>query len=153
MENTYGAMRDIGSLTEEAYAALMIRVVLGTLYLCHPFLVWGIFGLEHAAHYFASLALPPATAYAMAVGELLGGAMLLLGLYTRQVAIGLLPVTISAAVVHFGTDLGAGLSYGAYLACCLAGQALLASGVFAPQPDAGHHDWRLDLPTSGPAGH
>jgi putative oxidoreductase len=153
MESTYGAMRDFGALTEKEYAALMIRLVLGTLYLCHPFLMWAIFGLEHAAHYFASLALPPATAYAMAAAELLGGAMLLLGLYTRQVAIALLPIAIGAAVVHFGTDLGAGLSYGAYLACCLAGQALLASGVFAPQPDAGHPDWQPDLPPSGHAGH
>jgi putative oxidoreductase len=153
MESTYGAMRDFGALTEKECAALMIRVVLGTLYLCHPLLMWAIFGLEHAAQYFASIALPRETAYVMAAVELVGGALLLLGFCTRQVSIGLMPAAIGAATVHFGTDLGAGTSYAAYLGCSLAGQALLASGVFHSQPDADHHDWRLDLPPSSHAGH
>jgi putative oxidoreductase len=144
MENTYDATRDFGALTEKEYAALMIRVVLGSLYLCHPLLMWAIFGLDQAAHYFASVALPPQAAYLMAAAELVGGVMLVLGLCVRQVAIGLLPITIGAGLVHFGSNLGAGLTDGAYLAGCLAGQVLLASGVFNPQPDPGDEDARFD---------
>jgi putative oxidoreductase len=141
MENTYGAVRDIGALTQEEYTALLVRVLVGILYLSHPLLMWAIFGLEHAAHYFASVALPPSTAYLMVVCEVVGGAMLLLGLYVRQAAIGLLPIAIGAGAVHFGTDLGAGLSYGAYLAGCITGQGLLASGVLTPQPDRSEEDF------------
>ena len=141
MEKTYDAARDFGAMTEKEYAALMIRVVLGSLYLCHPLLMWSIFGLEQAFHYVVSVGLPPQTVYAMAAAELVGGVMLLLGLYSRHVAIGLFPIAIGAGAMHFATDLGAGPTYGAYLVVCLAGQALLASGVFTPQPDSSEQDF------------
>lgn len=106
--------------------------------------MWAIFGLDHSAHYFASVALPPQAAYLMAAAELVGGVMLALGLCVRQVAIGLLPIAIGAGLVHFGSNPGAGLTDGAYLVGCLAGQVLLASGVFNPQPDLGDEDSRFD---------
>jgi putative oxidoreductase len=141
MEKTYDATHDFGALTETEYAALMIRVVVGSLYLCHPLLMWGIFGLDHAARHFASVGLPPETAYVMAAAELAGGVMLVLGVYVRQVAIALLPSAIGAGMVHFGSDLGASLSYGAYLTGCLAGQAVLATGLLARQPDRRDEDF------------
>jgi len=137
MVDTEDMASDIAVMSPEEYAALMVRVVLGTLYVSHPLLMGSIFGLDHAAHYLASIALPASAAYAIAAAELAGGAMLLFGLHVRPVAIGLLPVALGAAAVHLGTGLGAGFTYGAYLAACLAGQALLASGCLQPRPEAG----------------
>jgi putative oxidoreductase len=141
MEKAYDATHDFGALTEREYAAFMIRAVVGSLYLCHPLLMWGIFGLDHAARHYDSVGLPLETAYVMAAAELAGGAMLVLGLYVRQVAIALIPAAIGAGFVHFGSDLGAGLSYGVYLLGCLAGQAVLASGILTPQRDTSGEDF------------
>lgn len=66
----------------------------------------------------------------MAAAELLGGMMLILGICVRAVAVTLLPVAIGAAAVHLGMGFEVTPAYGAYLAGCLAGQALLASGAF-----------------------
>jgi putative oxidoreductase len=95
--------------------------------------MWTLFGFDHAAHYFISVALPASTAYVLAAGELLGAVMLLTGVYIRPVAIALLPVAIGTGLVHFGTGVGASLGYSAYLACCLLGQALLASRVLTQE--------------------
>ena len=127
---------DIALMTPEEYVVLMVRVVLGTFYVSHPLLMWSIFGLEHATHALAAIELPGSAAYLLAAAEVLGGAMLFLGMLVRRVAIGLLPVALAAAGAHFATGLGANLAYGAFVAACVAGQALLASAILAPKSRA-----------------
>ena len=125
MGETYEA-RDMASLSGREYAALLIRVALGGMYLGHALMMWSIFGFEHAAH------------YATAVAEVLGGTLLATGYHVRAVALALIPVAVLGALLHVSTGVGMAWGYAAYLAVCLAGQVLLASGAL-----------RLDSPTMG----
>ena len=147
MANT-DTSRDIAALRPMEYAVLMIRVALGLLYLSHSLVMWTLFGFDHAAHYFISVALPASTAYVLAAGEFLGAVMLLTGLCIRPVAVALLPIAIGTGLVHFGTGVGAGWGYSAYLACCLIGQALLASGLLTEEAGTDESPMLEDLSRS-----
>ena len=136
---------DIALMSPGEYVALMVRVVVGTFYVSHPLLMWSIFGLEHTAHAMSAIALPGSAAYLLAAAEVLGGALLFFGVRVRQVAIALLPVALAAAGAHFATGLGAGFAYGTFLAACVVGQALLASGVL--EANAGSDTVNLRLHT------
>ena len=129
------ATNDLAALTPRQYAGLMIRIVLGLLYLCHAALMALIFGFEHAEHFFASLALPASMAYAVAASELVGAAMLLLGAHVRAVSIALGPIALLTALVHLATGIGLCLGYAAYLAGCLVLQGLLAGGALTAADD------------------
>jgi putative oxidoreductase len=79
---------------------LLLRLSLGLMYLAHAGLKLFVFTLPGTAQFFAGVGLPGPLAYAVFAAEAVGGAMLLLGLYPRQVALGLMPVLLGAAWVH-----------------------------------------------------
>jgi len=112
------ATSDLAALTPRQYTALMVRIALGIFYVSHALLMWTIFTFDHAAPY-------------LAAAELAGGALLLLGVYPRTVAVVLLPVALGTALVHVSTGLGLSAGYVAYLAVCVGGQLVVASGVLA----------------------
>jgi putative oxidoreductase len=60
------------------------------------------FTLAGTAQYFASIGLPASLAYVVFALEAVGGALLVLGIGTRWVALGLVPVLIGATWVHVG---------------------------------------------------
>ena len=60
------------------------------------------FTLAGTAQYFASIGLPSFLAYVVFALEAVGGVLLVLGIRTRWVALGLVPVLIGAAWVHVG---------------------------------------------------
>jgi putative oxidoreductase len=104
----------------------MTRINLGVMYLAHALMMTGVLGLEHASHYLGSIGLPAALAYVMTAGELVGAALLLAGLYVRQVAIALLPFLVGAALLHLATGIGASIGFAMYFLVSFAGQGLLA---------------------------
>ena len=110
------ATSDLAALTPRQYTALILRIALGIFYVSHALLMWTIFAFDHATPY-------------LAAAELTGGALLLLSLYPRTVAVLLLPVALGTALVHLGTGLGLSAGYAGYLAACIGGQLVLASGV------------------------
>lgn len=119
------------------YAALLLRVSLGILALAHGLLKIIVFTPAGAAGYFASLGLPPFLAYATIGIEVVGGAMLIAGVFTRYVSIAMIPVLLGAVVFgHLSagwlfSNEGAGWEYPAFWAVALAVQALLGDGALA----------------------
>ncbi len=83
-----------------AFALLLLRAALGLMYLAHAGLKLFVFTLPGTAQFFASQGLPAGLAYAVFAAEAVGGVMLLLGVYPRQVALALTPVLLGAAWVH-----------------------------------------------------
>ncbi|MBL0404847.1 DoxX family protein [Microvirga aerilata] len=126
--------------TNSDYAALLLRVSLGLMYIAHSLILkWMTFTLAGTAQYFESLGLPGALAYATFWAELVGGVLLVLGIQSRWVALALLPVLVGAAWVHIGNGWvfsaqGGGWEYPLYLIVLSVAQALLGDGAYALKP-------------------
>jgi len=100
---------------------LLLRLSLGLMYLAHAGLKLFVFTLPGTAQFFAGQGLPGALAYAVFGAEAIGGALLLLGVYPRQVALAGVPILLGAAWVHAPngwvfTAPGGGWEYPAFLA-------------------------------------
>jgi putative oxidoreductase len=121
------------------YAALILRITLGILFLAHAGLKVFVFTPAGAAQFFGSLGLPPALAYLTIAVEAVGGIALILGIFTRWVALALIPVLIGAiAFVHgpagfFFNNPNGGWEYLAFWIAALVVQALLGNGALALQ--------------------
>ena len=122
------------------YAALILRLSLGTMLLAHGLLLKVLtFGLAGTAGYFQSIGFPGAFAYLVILGEIGGGIALILGLWTRVIALLLLPILIGATLQHVGngwlfTAKGGGWEYPAFWTVTLVVQALLGDGAFSLRP-------------------
>ena len=119
------------------YAALILRVTLGVLFLAHAGLKIFVFTPAGAAQFFGSLGLPPALAYLTILIEAVGGVALILGFHTRWVSLALIPVLLGAiAFVHgpagfFFNNPNGGWEYLAFWIVALVTQALLGDGALA----------------------
>jgi putative oxidoreductase len=117
-------------------ALLLLRLSLGVMYLAHAGLKLFVFTLPGTAQFFAGQGLPGPLAYAVFAAEAVGGALLLLGVYPRQVALALVPVLLGAAWVHapngwvFNAP-GGGWEYPAFLAVASLVLWLAGDGAFA----------------------
>jgi putative oxidoreductase len=115
----------------------MLRVALGVLFLAHAGLKVFVFTPAGAAQFFDSLGLPPSLAYLTIAVEVAGGVALILGIFTRWVAIALVPVLLGAIVlVHgqagfFFTNANGGWEFPAFWAVALVVLALLGDGAHA----------------------
>ena len=118
------------------YAAVLLRLTLGAVFIAHGLFKVLVLTLPETAIFFAAHGFPGWTVYPVFAAELLGGAALLAGFYTRVVALTLLPVLAGAFSVHwpngwyFGAPHG-GWEYIAVLAAALLVQAGLGDGRFA----------------------
>jgi putative oxidoreductase len=72
------------------YAALVLRLALGFLFLAHVGLKIFVFTPAGTAQFFGSLGLPPVLAYVVIVWELLGGLALIFGVWPRIAALALI---------------------------------------------------------------
>ena len=118
------------------YAALVLRVALGVMFIAHALLKYYVFTLPGTAQFFQSLGLPGALGYATFYAELIGGALILAGAYSRWVSAALIPVLLGATWAHFGngwlfTAQNGGWEYPAFLTLAAAAQALLGDGKYA----------------------
>ena len=119
------------------YAATVLRVSLGLMFIAHSLILKHYtFTLPGTAQFFESLGLPGALAYATFWAELIGGALLVLGLGSRWVALALLPVLAGALGVHSGNGwvfsaANGGWEYPLFLIAVSLVQALLGDGRFA----------------------
>ena len=89
-------------LTSSDYAATLLRVSSGALFLAHGLLKVNVFTIAGTVGYFESLGLPGVLAYLTIAAELAGGVALILGVSVRLVSLGLIPVLLGAAWVHAG---------------------------------------------------
>jgi putative oxidoreductase len=118
------------------YAALLLRVSLGAMFIAHALLKYYVFTLPGTAQFFQSIGLPGALAYATFWAELAGGVLILAGVYSRWVAVAVLPILIGATWAHAGngwlfTSAKGGWEYPAFLTVAAAALALLGDGRFA----------------------
>jgi putative oxidoreductase len=118
------------------YAALLLRVALGAMFIAHALLKYYVFTLPGTAQFFQSIGLPGALAYATFWAELIGGALILAGVYARWVAVALLPILVGATWAHAGngwlfTAANGGWEYPAFLTVAAVTLALLGDGRFA----------------------
>jgi len=119
------------------YAALLLRVALGALFLAHAGLKLLVFTPAGTVRFFGSLGLPPTLAYVTIAAEVLGGIALILGLWTRVAAIALTPILLGAIFTVHGTagfffnNANGGWEFPAFWAVALIVQALLGDGAFA----------------------
>jgi len=118
------------------YAALVLRIALGAMFIAHAALKYYVFTLPGTAKFFESLGLPGPLAYAVFFAELLGGVLILAGLYSRWVSAALIPVLLGATWAHASngwlfTAPNGGWEYPAFLAAAALAQALLGDGRFA----------------------
>lgn len=121
------------------YGVTTLRVALGGVMLAHGLAKLLIFTLPGAAAFFDAHGFPGWTAYPVTAMEILGGAMLVTGVYARLAAAALIPVMLGALLVHLPngwmfTAPGGGWEYVAFLVVALTAQVLLGDGAFALRP-------------------
>ena len=128
--------------TEDRLDVLLLRLALGLVMLAHgaqKLMGWfGGFGFENTMDYFTeSMGMPWMLGFAVIMIESIGSIFLILGLLTRPVALGLLTIMLSAALmVHwphgffmnwFGNQSGEGIEF-FILAIGMALALLIAGG-------------------------
>jgi putative oxidoreductase len=106
------------------------------MFIAHALLKYYVFTLPGTAQFFQSLGLPAALAYLTFWAELIGGALILAGLWSRWVSAALVPILLGAAWAHAGNGWvfsakGGGWEYPVFLAVTAIAVALLGDGKFA----------------------
>ena len=134
MKTSALARTDLGQLDWSRAGATLLRVALGIMFIAHSVVLkYFTFTLAGTAQYFASIGLPASLAYVVFAAEAVGGVLLLLGLYTRWVALALVPVLIGALWVHAGNGWvfnapNGGWEYPAFLSIATLLAVLLGNG-------------------------
>lgn len=118
------------------FGALLLRVGLGVMFIAHALLKYYVFTLPGTAQFFVSLGLPPALGYLTFAAELVGGVLLVLGVYARYVALALVPILLGATWAHVGNGWvfsapNGGWEYPAFLALAAVVQFFVGDGAFA----------------------
>jgi len=119
-----------------AAAALVLRLALGTMFVAHGLLKVFVFTVPGTVQFFQSIGYPAELAYVTIAAELIGGVLLIAGVYTRYVALALVPIMLGALSVHAGngwlfTAPNGGWEYPAFWTVTLIVQALLGDGAYA----------------------
>ena len=117
------------------YAVLLLRVSLGIMFIAHALLKYVVFTLPGTVKFFESLGLPGPLAYVTFAAELVGGLLILGGVYARWVALALVPILLGATWAHIGNGWvfsapNGGWEYPAFLVVAALVLALLGDGKF-----------------------
>lgn len=118
----------------ELFGPTLLRISLGIVFLVHSlYLKVMVFTVPGTVAFFQSLGLPAIAAYGTMAAEIIGGALLILGVGVRPVAAVLAVVALGATWAHSGygwlfTNEGGGFEYPLFLAVASAVQVLLGAG-------------------------
>jgi putative oxidoreductase len=116
------------------YAALLLRLCLGAMFVAHAMLKWRVFTIPGTVAYFKSLGLPGWLAQVTITLELTGAACLIFGIYPRYVALLLIPLILGTIVTVHGkngwlfSNKDGGWEYPAFWAAALFALFLLGDG-------------------------
>jgi putative oxidoreductase len=116
--------------------ATVLRVALGAMWVSHAWFKISAFGVAGFAGWLDSLGLPGFMAGPVIALELVGGLLILTGVYARYVSVALLPVLLVATWVHLPNGLifsnaNGGWEYPVFLMVASVVHALIGDGVFA----------------------
>ncbi|MFY0676052.1 MAG: DoxX family protein [Neptuniibacter sp.] len=119
------------------YAATVLRLSLGVMYLAHGLLKLMVFTPAGTAGFFGSIGLPEFLGPVTMAVEIAAGLALILGIYSRWVALALIPVLAgSIFLVHgssgwlFSSE-GGGWEYPLFLIAASVAQFFLGDGAYA----------------------
>ena len=118
------------------YAAFLLRVSLGIMFIAHALLKYYVFTLPGTVKFFESIGLPGPLAYLTFFAELIGGILILAGIGTRWVSLALVPVLLGAVWAHSGNGWlfnapNGGWEYPAFLTVAAVVVALLGDGAYS----------------------
>jgi putative oxidoreductase len=124
------------------YGILLLRLSVGVLFLMHGlYLKVFVFGMAGTGQFFATLGLPEWFAWIVMLYETIGGLALILGVYTRWVALFLgLHLLVATYMGHIKngwlfTNEGGGYEFTLFWAFVCFALALLGAGAHALQSD------------------
>lgn len=118
----------------EIYGPTLLRISLGIIFLAHSaYLKIMVFTVPGTVGFFESLGLPAVAAYATLITEIVGGALLILGVAVRPTAAVLAVVALGATWAHMSmgwlfTNEGGGFEYPLFLAIASVVQFLIGPG-------------------------
>ena len=93
----------MNTLNPQTLSVHLLRVSLGIMFIAHSVILkYFVFTLPGTAQYFASIGLPSALAYVVFAAEAIGGVLLVIGVQTRLVSLGLIPILAGALWAHAG---------------------------------------------------
>lgn len=121
------------------YAALLLRLALGLMFVAHGLTKLLVFTPAGTAKFFESVGFAGWFAWPIIAFEIVGGVLLLTGVYARAIAAVAAIELFMASTVHFGngwmfTSANGGWEYPVFLAVAAAVLALLGDGAFALKP-------------------
>ena len=127
------------SMLDDSSAQLgagLLRISLGVMWIAHALLKWFVFTLGGTAQFFESVGFAGWMAYPVFAAELIGGIMILTGIYARQVSLVLLPVLLAAAWVRLPngwlhTSNGGGWEYPIFLVAASVAHWLIGDGAWS----------------------
>ncbi|MFG1358804.1 DoxX family protein [Xanthobacter pseudotagetidis] len=123
------------------YGLFLLRAALGLMWVSHALLKVFVFTVAGFSGFLASKGFPAALALPTIGAELIGGLLILAGIYARPVAVLLIPVMLGAMLVHIPNGwifsaAGGGWEYPAFLVVASLTIALSGEGAFALKPSA-----------------
>lgn len=129
-------MKSTGTSATGSLGITLLRVSLGVMWVSHAMLKVLVYTLPGTATFFESVGIPGFMAYPVFGMEIIGGLALILGIYARQVSLGLIPIMAVAAWVHFPngwlhTNSGGGWEYPVFLTITSFCLWLLGDGAYA----------------------
>ena len=117
------------------YAALVLRLALSFLFFAHLYRKYGITGYDNWFNGWIKAGYPAWTLYYTLVAEFAGAVLLLLGVYSRYVALFALPVIVAVSQLWFSRKgfwfSDGGLEFPFCWTVMLVVQSLLGDGAFA----------------------
>ncbi len=119
-----------------AHAAFLLRAALGVMFLAHGLTKVLVFTIPGTVGFFNSIGYPGWLAYLVILGEVGGGLLLVLGVYTRWVALANIVILLGTLPVHWANgwmfaNTNGGWEYPVFLIVVSVSVALLGDGKFA----------------------
>lgn len=118
------------------YGLFLLRVALGAMWVSHALIKYFVFTVPGFAGYLENVGMPGVLALPVIGVELIGGLLIIAGVYARSVALLLIPVMLGALSVHarngfLFSSAGGGWEYPAFLMIVSVVVALAGEGAFA----------------------
>src|ERR1700730_16373984 len=118
------------------YGVFVLRAALGVMWISHALMKYIVFTVAGFGGFLAKVGFPSELAGPVILVELVGGILILSGVYARHVALLLIPVMAAASSVHLANgwvffNAGGGWEYPAFLIVASFALWLLGDGAFA----------------------